>query len=220
MIAYHDHNYNITSITNFAGDVLERISYTPYGQPTYDVATINGDYDADGDIDSSDNTSFQSCDDGGSGVAVSGACRVFDFDNDKDVDASDLSTFQTKYSGSTEIYRSPNSKHSENRHLFSFQSLRRDVESQLLNQRMRFQGSQTSRFVQAIGKWFPDSNRQYNVFLSNPTKYVNPAGLTPRAPEPPSPMVPSSVTGVLVQRKLERRVTRPIEFSPSEACVF
>jgi RHS repeat-associated protein len=176
MIAYHDHNYNITSITNFAGAVLERITYTPYGQPSYNVATINGDYDADGDIDSSDNTNFESCDDGGSGVAVTGQCRVFDFDNDGDVDLTDFAQFQLKYTGSTEIYRKSNVAQSANSLSFTHQGLILDTESSTYQNRQRNYDQWIMRFAQRDPFEYVSGPMLYSYVSNSPLVRRDPSG--------------------------------------------
>jgi hypothetical protein len=45
---------NVTSLVYLAGTVLERVYTTPYGEPTFDTYTINGD----GDIDPSDDSNL------------------------------------------------------------------------------------------------------------------------------------------------------------------
>ena len=42
MFVYQDANYNVVATADYDGKVLERVRLTPYGQPTFDVETVNG----------------------------------------------------------------------------------------------------------------------------------------------------------------------------------
>lgn len=86
-VVYQDANWNTVATCDLAGRVLERVFTTPYGSPIIEPETFFGDYDGDGDIDSTDDASL------GSGQTCwgtpTGACRVFDFNSDGTLDASD-----------------------------------------------------------------------------------------------------------------------------------
>ena len=86
-VVSQDANYNVTTLTDLAGRVLERVFTTEYGQPILESDSYFGDYDADGDVDATDDGflgSGQTC----WGTAT-GACRVFDFNGDGTLDAAD-----------------------------------------------------------------------------------------------------------------------------------
>ena len=145
MFAFQDANWNVTSTVNYAAVPLDRIYTTPYGEPTFDAVTINGDYDGDGDIDSADSLNFGSCD--ASGDPPTGACRVFDFDNDADVDSADQTTFNTLYTPfATEIYRQPAHRTSANGFPFAHQGLRFDEETATYQNRNRQYNPRIRRF--------------------------------------------------------------------------
>jgi hypothetical protein len=59
---------------------------------------IPGDYDADGDVDDADYSTFTICMDG-PGQAPGASCSFFDFDNDQDVDNKDFATFSGYFTG-------------------------------------------------------------------------------------------------------------------------
>ena|GEM_PF-2261666 len=44
MIVNQDANWNVVAATDLAGTILERVYYTPYGQPTFNSETFFGDY--------------------------------------------------------------------------------------------------------------------------------------------------------------------------------
>ncbi|KAA0220206.1 MAG: hypothetical protein EDS66_14055, partial [Planctomycetota bacterium] len=86
-VVSQDANYNVTTLTDLGGRVLERVFTTEYGQPILESDSYFGDYDGDGDVDSTDDGflgSGQTC----WGTAT-GACRVFDFNGDGTLDAAD-----------------------------------------------------------------------------------------------------------------------------------
>ncbi len=88
MVVNQDANWNVVSATDLAGRVLERTFYTAYGLPTFNSETYFGDYDGDGEVDSTDDAelgSGQTC----RGASPTGACRVFDFDQDADLVSDD-----------------------------------------------------------------------------------------------------------------------------------
>ncbi len=146
MFVFQDANWNVTSTVNYDAVVLDRIHNTPYGEPTFDSYTINGDYDGDGDLDSTDDSNLTTCKNGSQ--PVTGACRVFDFDNDGDVDIADESRFDELYSGSgTDITRQPGRSTSANGFIFAHQGLMIDEETALYYNRFRLYNSQIRRFL-------------------------------------------------------------------------
>ncbi len=102
MFVYQDANWNVTSAVGFSGIVLDRVTTTPYGQPTFDTQTVNGDYDGDGDLDSSDDSQLNTC---VIASTVPDTCRMFDYDLDGDVDTADETHFDALYPGSDVITR-------------------------------------------------------------------------------------------------------------------
>ncbi|RJP31678.1 MAG: hypothetical protein C4547_15305 [Phycisphaerales bacterium] len=97
MIVNQDANWNVVSATDLAGRILERTFYTAYGLPTFNSETYFGDYDGDGEVDSTDDGhlgSGQTC----WGASPSGACRVLNFDQDGDL-VSDDQTVMTSLVG-------------------------------------------------------------------------------------------------------------------------
>ena len=86
MYVHQDTNWNVGSLTDLCGSVVERYIYTPYGQVTMHQETGYGDYGGDHDVDQLDRNTI-SCD----STPVSGACRILDLDCDGDVDATDRS---------------------------------------------------------------------------------------------------------------------------------
>jgi hypothetical protein len=157
---YQDANWNVTSTTNLAGAVLDRISTTPYGQPTFDTYTIAGDYDADGDLDGSDDSQLTTCKNGTQ--PVTGDCRIFDFDNDGDVDTADETRFDQLYPGSgTTITRQPGKTTSANGFVFAHQGLLVDGETRGYQQRTRMYGSQLRRFLRRTTWNVRDASKFY-----------------------------------------------------------
>ncbi|MCC7291862.1 MAG: hypothetical protein IT449_07365 [Phycisphaerales bacterium] len=55
-----DANYNVTTLTDLAGRVLERVFYTEYGQPIIESESYFGDGDGDGDVDATDDAALGS----------------------------------------------------------------------------------------------------------------------------------------------------------------
>ena len=51
---HQDANWNVTSLTDLKGAVLERYYYSPYGEVEVVAETYFGDYDGDGDVDADD----------------------------------------------------------------------------------------------------------------------------------------------------------------------
>ncbi len=89
LYVHQDANWNVISLTDLGGSLVERYVNTPYGIMTVNQETGPGDYDGDGDVDSSDRAAGEV---GGAcrGADPSGACRVLDLDFDDDVDDADL----------------------------------------------------------------------------------------------------------------------------------
>ena len=182
MFVFQDANWNVTSAVNYAGVPLDRVYTTPYGQPTFDTETINGDYDADGDIDSADNLNFDTCN--AAADPPSGSCRVFDFDNDADIDAADETIFDTLYPGSTEITRQPARRTSANGLPFAHQGLALDPETLTYYNRGRQYNPRHGRFTQrdpltaapSAGAGLQDGMNVYQYEGANPPRSIDPSG--------------------------------------------
>ena len=95
LYVHQDANWNVIGLTDLGGRVVERYTYTPYGELTVDQETSFGDYDGDADVDSTDQAAY-----GGGGdcavpmfSGVTGACRILDLDFDGTILSDDLSIF-------------------------------------------------------------------------------------------------------------------------------
>ncbi len=65
MYVHQDANYNVTTLTEITGRVLERYFYSPYGQLEAVISSHPFDYDDDGEMDATDVAAAD----------VGGACR-------------------------------------------------------------------------------------------------------------------------------------------------
>jgi len=151
---HQDANWNVTSLTDLTGAVLERYYYSPYGQMEVVAETYFGDYDGDGFVDSGDADDLCS---NGEGCAceftasVSGDCRVFDFDCDGDLDVSDETTLEALYSGLSadmQNRRIPSTTFSPAGNVFGHQGLVLDIEIDSNQNRARQYGPVHKRFFQ------------------------------------------------------------------------
>ena len=151
---HQDANWNVTSLTDLTGAVLERYYYSPYGQVEVVAETYFGDYDGDGFVDSDDADDLCS---NGEGCAceftssVSGDCRVFDFDCDGDLDATDESTLSALYTGLSadmQNRRIPSTTFSPAGNVFGHQGLVLDVEIRSYQNRNRQYAPKLKRFMQ------------------------------------------------------------------------
>ncbi len=81
-------DWNVIAATDLGGNVVERYSYTPYGELFVDQLTSWGDRDGDSDVDATDKgTPGTTC------TTLTGACRILDLDFDGDYDANDATLF-------------------------------------------------------------------------------------------------------------------------------
>jgi len=151
----------------------------PYGQPTFDTYTMNGDYDGDGDIDGTDYVqgffAGNKCE-AGSGSAVSGACRVYDYDDDKDVDDTDQTRFVELYGSSGMVSRQPARRTSANALPFANQGLLLDEETQTYQNRHRQYDPWMKRFVQRDALQYVDSLCLYEYQNSSMANRQDPSG--------------------------------------------
>ncbi|MEE9294774.1 MAG: RHS repeat-associated core domain-containing protein [Phycisphaerae bacterium] len=176
MFAFQNANWNVTSTVNYDTVVLDRLHTSPYGEPTWDTETINGDYDGDGDLDGTDDSNLTTCKNGTQ--PVTGACRVFDFDNDGDVDTADETVFDSIYSGSgADIMRQPGRRTSANAFPFAHQGLMLDEETLTYQNRFRQYNPWQKRFLQQDPAGQKTGLNTYAYTGSRPTSSLDPTGL-------------------------------------------
>ena len=118
---HQDANWNVIALTDLGGHVVERYSYTPYGELTVDQLTSFGDRDGDGDVDSTDKGSVGTTCTG----TLTGACRILDLDFDGDYDSADATLFDTLTQG---VAKHPNQTASAVDMPFGHQGLYYDAE--------------------------------------------------------------------------------------------
>lgn len=171
-----DANYNVTTLTDLAGRVLERVFYTEYGQPIIESESYFGDYDGDGDLDSTD---IAQADTGGAcrGSSPSGACRVLDTDQDGDVDGTDYTTL----SGLINAAPTTNRVHHARRtspvgNLFLHQGLVYDAEIGAYQNRAREFAVAIQRFAQPDPLEYSGGLNLYTYLTSSPTVHRDPSG--------------------------------------------
>ncbi|GAF94846.1 unnamed protein product, partial [marine sediment metagenome] len=74
------------ALTDLGGSVVQRNTYTPYGQMTVNAVTELGDYDGDNDVDNADEALISgAC----AGSNPTEDCRTLDLNSDLVVDATD-----------------------------------------------------------------------------------------------------------------------------------
>jgi len=174
-------NWNVVSTADYDGKVLERVRLTPYGQPTFDAETANGDYDGDGDTDSADyNTLVNTC-----LWNYSGACRIFDYDDNRVINIGDIFDFLALYPAATTVQRQPGRRTSPNHFPHVHQGLYLDEETMTYQNRYRQYAPQQSRFMQRDplglqakgGAGYQDGMSQYSYFRQNPSRGLDYLGL-------------------------------------------
>ncbi|MCK4659616.1 MAG: hypothetical protein KAV82_08870 [Phycisphaerae bacterium] len=149
---HQDANWNVTTLTDLAGQVLERYYYSPYGQLEVTAETYFGDYDGDGDIDADDAddlcTTGCTCE---FTNTVTGDCRIFDFDCDNDLDETDQNTLRSLYQGLSEDMqnrRIPSTTFSQTGNPFTHQGLIFDGEMGGYQVRHRWLSPKLKKFGQ------------------------------------------------------------------------
>jgi RHS repeat-associated protein len=144
---HQDANYNVTTLTDITGRVLERYFYSPYGQLEAVISSHPFDYDDDGDVDE-DDASMIDADCSGD---YSGDCRRLDADGDRDVDGDDHATiaaYVAGLSGDTTWTRVPSRPRSRLGNPFAHQGLPLDAEIASYQNRARQYNPGLKRFMQ------------------------------------------------------------------------
>ncbi len=144
---HQDANYNVTTLTDITGRVLERSFYSPYGQLEAVISKHPFDYDDDGDVDA-DDASMIDADCSGD---YSGDCRRLDADGDRDIDEDDLdiiAAYIGGLSGDTALTRVPSSPRSRLGNPFAHQGLPLDAEIASYQNRARQYNPGLKRFMQ------------------------------------------------------------------------
>ncbi len=173
-VVSQDANYNVTTLTDLAGRVLERVFTTEYGQPILESDSYFGDYDADGDVDATDDSylgSGQTC----WGTAT-GACRVFDFNGDGTLDASDETVMTALVSAPTTNRVHHARRTSPTGNVFLHQGLVYDAEIGGYQNRAREYDPAQQRFLQRDPDTFRESSNHYQYCKSNPKILTDASG--------------------------------------------
>jgi len=200
---YHqDANWNVIAMTDLAGRVAERYVLTPYGEVTVHQERGYGDYDGDGDVDSTDYNAIAGACSGSS----SGACRVLDVNNSGTVNSSDQTPHAALPQG---LLRRPGQAVSGLGQVCAHQGLPLDAEVGSYQNRTRDYPPQHRRLGQrdsiglafltrlalpgklpqdrmnmiGLAQYLGDRNL-YEAVRSNPTRLSDPMGLTPSPPSP------------------------------------
>jgi len=175
---YHqDANWNIIATSDLAGRVAERYVLTPYGEVTAHQERGYGDYDGDGDVDSTDYNAIAGACSGSS----SGACRVLDVNNSGTVNSSDQTPHAALPQG---LLRKPGLSATGLGQVFAHQGLPLDGEVGSYQNRAREYGPAMRRFVQRdplsnsttppVG--YADGMSLSFPLLGNPVSRVDPSG--------------------------------------------
>ncbi|MCC7290423.1 MAG: hypothetical protein IT449_00005, partial [Phycisphaerales bacterium] len=180
-VVYQDANWNTMATADLAGRVLERVFTTPYGSPIIEPETFFGDYDGDGDVDSTDDGFL------GSGSTCwgtpSGACRVFDFNQDGTLNASDETVMTALVAAASTNRRHENRKVSPSGVGLLHQGLLSDHEATLDYNRHRTYSHTSARFLerdllsQQMRTGSPHTHAEiYSYAHSNPVRWKDPTG--------------------------------------------
>jgi len=158
---HQDANYNVTTLTDITGRVLERSFYSPYGQLEAVISNHPFDYDDDGDVDANDASVCLAC----SGDYV-GDCRLLDADGDRDVDYDDqtiIDAYVAGLSGDTRWTRVPSRPRSRLGNPFAHQGLPLDAEIASYQNRARQYNPGLKRFVQRDPQGLQDRRDFFNA---------------------------------------------------------
>ncbi|MBE7455096.1 MAG: hypothetical protein HS102_00465 [Planctomycetia bacterium] len=169
-----DANYNVTTLTDLGGRVLERVFYTEYGQPILESERYFGDYDADGDVDATDDGflgSGQTC-----WGTPTGACRVFDFNSDGTLNSSDETIMTALAAAASTNRRHENRTVSPTGMAFLHQGLLFDTGCAAQYNRLRSHSSSLQRFHQRDPLEYVDSFNLYTSLANNPITRVDSFG--------------------------------------------
>jgi len=187
-VVYQDANWNTIATCDLAGRVLERVFTTPYGSPIIEPETFFGDYDGDGDVDSTDDASLgsgQTC----WGSSPSGACRVFDFNHDGTLDGSDETIMTALVGAPSTNRRHENRTVSPTRLACFHQGLVSEFELDGCQVRHRYYSASYSRFIQRepvttdsallTPHQYDNGSNLYGYAAHNPNSLTDPLGLSP-----------------------------------------
>ena len=181
-VVYQDANWNTIATCDLAGRVLERVFTTPYGSPIIEPETYFGDYDGDGDVDSSDDASLgsgQTC----WGSNPTAACRVFDFNQDGTLNASDETTMTALVSAASTNRRHENRTVSPTGMEYTHQGLADDPAIKNYFNRNRVLSPAMQRFLSRdilIRRGMSEANWAYLYVSANPLILSDPLGLQAR----------------------------------------
>ena len=167
VVVHQDADWNVIALTDLKGAVLERYSYSPYGELEVVANSYFGDCNGDGFVNATDAASLCSSGCTCSYGTATGACRVFDFDADGDLDATDQQTLASLYTGRSadlQNRRIPSTSASPLGNPFAHQGLALDPEIHSYQNRARQYSAKIRRYIQrdAYGMvpWF-DADSYY-----------------------------------------------------------
>ncbi|MBE7456587.1 MAG: RHS repeat-associated core domain-containing protein [Planctomycetia bacterium] len=168
-------DWNVIALTTPRGDVAEEVQYQPYGLPQVRRHLAFGDSDADGDVDSTDNTARTN--------ALTTYNRAFDADFDGDVsntggDADQLAweaSYNDPAASTTMVI--PNRAFSPTGNPFLFTGRRLDAETGLYFYRFRTYHPTLKQFIQRDPLGYVDSASLYQYVGGRPTAAGDPLGL-------------------------------------------
>ncbi|MBE7456516.1 MAG: RHS repeat-associated core domain-containing protein [Planctomycetia bacterium] len=173
---HQDANWNVIALTTPNGDVAEEVQYQPYGSPQVKRHLAFGDSDADGDVDSADNTARTN--------ALTTYNRAFDADFDGDVvntsGDADQEAWEASYNDSDASVTMviPNRGFSPSGNPFLFTGRRLDAETGLYFYRFRTYHPTLKTFIQRDPLGYVDSASLYQYVGGHVTTGKDPLGLT------------------------------------------
>ncbi|MCG3131416.1 MAG: hypothetical protein FLDDKLPJ_02208 [Phycisphaerae bacterium] len=162
-------DWNTIATCDLAGRVLERVFTTPYGSPIIEPETFFGDYDGDGDVDSTDDASLgngQTC-----WGTPSGACRVFDFNHDGTLNASDETILTALIATPSTNHRHESKVNSPTGLVFLHQGLSQDFSTKSYYNRSRVSHPALQLFQQADSLGYIDGMNHYAYARRNPVRW-------------------------------------------------